>query len=134
MPEFGSHALPPVSTIGFVYLICHSTTRIGTPDSIVPVLRPLGDLIYVQKREESSLQYLRVLARLRKAISFLMEIIIEVGVRSLRVLLEDLGTQVIRSRIVQTRATNPNPNISASSQRKSVNPPNSGNPTRNDQL
>lgn len=65
------------------------------------VLPPLGDLIYMQKKEESSLEFLRVLARLKKPISFPMVIIVNVGVRSFKVLLEDSGIQVIRSKVVQ---------------------------------
>lgn len=60
------------------------------------VLRPLGDLIYVQKREETSLQFLRVLAHLKKPIVFPMEVIVDVGFRSFKVLLEDDGIPILR--------------------------------------
>lgn len=73
------------------------------------VLRLLGDLIYVQKWEETSLKFLRLMARLNRLISFPMEMVMDVGVRSFKVLLEDSGILILRSRMLQVLATNPSP-------------------------
>lgn len=70
-------------------------------DYIMAVLRPLGDLIYVQKREHISLQHLRAFTRLKSPIIFPMEVVVDVSVWSLKVLLEDYGVLVLRSKIVQ---------------------------------
>lgn len=59
------------------------------------VLRPLSDLIYVQKCEDTSLQFLRVLACLKKPIVFTMEVIVDVGFKSFKVLLEDDGIPIL---------------------------------------
>lgn len=68
-------------------------------ESIISILRPIGDLIYVQKREEASLKFLRVMARLKKPLAFPMQLIVDVGMRSFLVLLEDSGFPSLRSKI-----------------------------------
>lgn len=81
------------------------------------MLRLLGDLIYVQKRKETLLQFLRVLARLKKTIIFSKKIIVDVGFRSFKVLLEDDGIPTLRSKVVQAPATTDRPSTANLSQR-----------------
>lgn len=69
------------------------------------VLRPLGDLIFVQKREDISLEHLRVLVHLKAPVSFPLEIIVDVGISSFKVKLEDDGIPILRSKIVQGPVT-----------------------------
>lgn len=99
MPEFGSHLITAEEyhwiRLSSIPLHCWNS------DSIVAMMHPLGDLIYIQKRKEASLKYLRVMARLKIAISFPMEIIVDVGVQSFKVLLKDSGIPILRSKIIQ---------------------------------
>lgn len=74
-------------------------------DSIVAVRRTLGDLIYVLKREDISLEHLRALVHLKSPANFLMKIIVDVGVRRFKDRLEDDGIPVLRSKVVQGPAT-----------------------------
>lgn len=53
----------------------------------------------MQKREEISLKFLRVMARLKKPLAFPMQLIVDVGMRSFLVLLEDSGFPSLRSKI-----------------------------------
>lgn len=69
------------------------------------VLHPLGNRIYVQKREESLLQFLRVLMCLKKAIAFLMEIIVDLGFRSFKVLLKDDSIPTFHSKVFKAPIT-----------------------------
>lgn len=117
MPEFESHAI----AAGEYHWIRLSNMSLHhwSWESIVLVLCPLGDLIYVQKREEASLQYLKVLALLKNAISFPMEIIIDIGVRSFNVLLEDSGIPILLSKVVQASTDSSKSNLIAPAQRTS---------------
>lgn len=71
------------------------------------VLRSLGDLISIQKREDVSLEHLRALVRLKAPTNFPFVIIVDVGVRSFKVSLEDDGTPVLRSKVVQKLISQP---------------------------
>lgn len=114
MPEFESHAI----AAGEYHWIRLSNMSLHhwSWDSIVLVLCPLGDLIYVQKREDTSLQYLKVLALLKNAVSFPMEIIIDIGVRSFKVLLEDSGIPILLSKVIQASAASSKSNLIAPAQ------------------
>lgn len=69
-------------------------------DSIVEILRPIEDLICVQKKEHITLEHLRSLVKLKSPVSFLLEITMDVGVRNFKVKLEDDGVPVLRSKVV----------------------------------
>lgn len=86
-PEFGSHdiAAKNYNWVRMTNLSLHCWNW----NLIVEVLRPLGDLIFVQKREDISLEHLRALVSLQAQVNFPLEIIIDVGIRSFKVRLED---------------------------------------------
>lgn len=96
-PEFKSHSLA-AGNYQWIKL-SNLPLHYWNWDSIVSVLRPIGDLIYVQKREEASLKFLRVMARLKKPIAFPLQMVVNVGMRSFFVLLEDSGIPILRSKI-----------------------------------
>lgn len=96
-PEFKSHSL---AAGNYQWIrISNLPMHCWNWDSIVSVLRPIGDLIYVQKREEASMKFLRMMARLKKPIVFPMQMVVDVGMRSFFVMLEDCGTPSLRSKI-----------------------------------
>lgn len=97
--DFRSHAL--VAGNYHWILMSNMPLHLWNQDSIVAVLRPLFELIYVRKQEKSSLKHLRVLARFKKPIDFPTHIVIDVVVRSFIVLQEDLRINVLRQKIIQ---------------------------------
>lgn len=106
--EFGSHAVASgnCNWVRMTNLLLHCWNW----NSIVEVLRPLRDLIFVQKREDVSLEHLRALVRLRSPTSFPLVIIEDVGVRSFKVRLEDHEVPILRSKVVQGLKAQLNPN------------------------
>lgn len=98
-PEFSSHSIA-AGNYNWVRL-SNLPLHCWNWDSIVEVLRPLGELIYVQKEEEITLEHLRALVRLKSSTAFPIEMIVDVGVRSFKVKLEDDGVPVLRSKIIQ---------------------------------
>lgn len=65
----------------------------------------MADLIYVQKRENISLEHLRTLVRLKSTTVFPVDLIEDVGLRSFKVILYDDGVPTLRSKIIQRKIT-----------------------------
>lgn len=85
-------------------------TGFGSPTfHFIAGITGFGDLIYVQKKEHISLEYLRTLVRLKPSITFPVEITVDVGVHSFIVKLEDDGAHVLRSKVMQGPVPAPAP-------------------------
>lgn len=56
---------------------------------------------YVQKQEDISLEHMRVLVRLHSPMVFPLDMIVDVGVSSFKVSLQDDGIHVLHSKVVQ---------------------------------
>ncbi|KAH7657105.1 Zinc finger CCHC-type protein [Dioscorea alata] len=113
-PEFGSHAVA-AGNYNWIRL-SNLPLHCWNWDSIVAVLKPLGDLIFVRKSEDVSLEHMKALVRLKSPIAFPLILTVDVGVRSFLVRLEDDGAPIIRSKIIQGAAA-------ASSSQRTSNPP-----------
>ncbi|KAH7666770.1 Zinc finger CCHC-type protein [Dioscorea alata] len=127
-PEFGSHAVAAgiYNWIRLTNLPLHCWNW----DSIVAVLKPLGDLIFVRKCEDVSLEHMKALVRLNSPTSFPIDLTVDVGVRSFKVRLEDDGSHVIRSKIIHGPVAASN-SLKTSPALPSQPPPaSSGNPLR----
>lgn len=97
--EFGSHS---IDAGNYNWIRLHNLPlHCWNWDSIVEVLRPLGDLIYVQRREDISLENLRALVRLKAPTAFPLDVIVDVGVRSFMVRLQDDDVPTLRSKFIQ---------------------------------
>ncbi|KAH7677199.1 Zinc finger CCHC-type protein [Dioscorea alata] len=110
-PEFGSHA---VATGNYNWIrLSNLPLHCWNWDSIVAVLKPLGDLIFVRKCEDVSLEHMKALVRLKSPIAFPLTLTVDIGVRSFLVRLEDDGAPIIRSKIIHGAAAASNPQRSS---------------------
>ncbi|KAH7690318.1 Retroviral ribonuclease H protein [Dioscorea alata] len=113
-PEFGSHAV--AAGIYNWIRISNLPLHCWNWDSIVSVLKPLGDLIFVRKCEDTSLEHMKALVRLKSSTPFPIDMTVDVGVRSFNVRLEDDGAPIIRSKVI--RGSVPSSNAQANSKNR----------------